>query len=99
MNKLHEAGKKVRERIYNLADAEGKLNFADLDMIEETVREVCAEYARTLVLQGKVTLSEEEADIRREVSAEEINNTFDSMIDVFIETINQDLLSLKEKNI
>lgn len=49
MNKLLETGQKVRERILSLADSEGKLDYGVLDMIEETVREVCAEYARSVV--------------------------------------------------
>lgn len=46
MNKLNEAGDKVRKRIWELSDSDGRLNYAGLDMIEETVREVCVEYGR-----------------------------------------------------
>lgn len=49
MNKLQEAGNKVRERILSLADSEDIFDYGALDMIEETVREVCLEYARSVI--------------------------------------------------
>ena len=89
MNKLLESGQKVRERIYNLAAAEGKLNFADLDMIEETVREVCVEYARSFEYLS-FSINEGVTDY---------NNGYNDCIKDILHRIDQDLLSLKEKNI
>lgn len=48
MNKLQKAGNKVTERILSLAESEVRFDYGALDMIEETVREVCIEYARSI---------------------------------------------------
>jgi hypothetical protein len=105
MNKLYEAGQKVRERIYNLADSEGKLNFSDLDMIEETVREVCAEYARRIIPSYKKSPNEVKAMLNNlQAYAEYLQEHFcsigyNSCIYNILNRIDQDILSLNEKNI
>ena len=81
MNKLLEAGNKVRERILSLADSEGRLDYGALDMIEETVREVCAEYAQHVTRIG---------------SSDPLWTEFQACRDAFEKRIEQDLLSLNK---
>ena len=81
MNKLQEAGNKVRERILSLADSEGRFDYGALDIIEETVREVCSEYARSIVPTPEEVVKEFFVG----------NKT---LTEVYLDRIKQDLTSL-----
>jgi len=89
MNKLQEAGNKVRERILSLADSEGRLDYGSLDMIEETVREVCSEYARSIIPSNYYC--GESYDY-----GEGFEHGSNQTIELIKTRIDQDLLSLKE---
>lgn len=82
-NKLQEAGNKVRERILSLADSEDIFDYGALDMIEETVREVCIEYAQHVTRIG---------------SSDPLWTEFQACRYAFEKRIEQDLQSLKEQS-
>lgn len=92
MNKLNEAAEKIRAKIEEFQDFEGKIRWNDLATIEEYTKEKLVEYARSVInIESNPLIELPLSDYIK------LESAWDKKHKEMFARIDQDLLSLTDK--